>query len=114
MESASWFRDEIGMSLLNEGKGKKKYLDPEHLYKFDGDRSIKTLHERHDKARERDENEPDGSSDQTMDSASTSDSIKSPGDTTFTVEGNAKRNAALATRSNTGRAKGVHGATAGG
>jgi hypothetical protein len=114
MESASWFRDEIGMSLLNEGKGKKKYLDPEHLYKFDGDRSIKTLHERNDKARERDENETDGSSNQSMDSASTSNSIKSPGDTTFTVGGNAQRTAALATRSSAERAQGVRGATEGG
>ncbi len=45
---ASWFKDELG--LTKKGKQKKGYLKPELLYDLDGDCSIKTLHERNDKA----------------------------------------------------------------
>ena len=50
METADWFKDELG--LVSGGKKKKNYVNPELLYDLDGDRSIKTLHERNDKARQ--------------------------------------------------------------
>jgi hypothetical protein len=47
LESASWFKDELGFT--KKGKKKKGYLKPELLYNLDGDCSIKTLHEHNDK-----------------------------------------------------------------
>ena len=79
MESASWFKDELG--LLEGGKKgkKKKYLDPTLLYDLDGDRSVKTLHERNDKIHRRTDNEEGKEEEDNMstDSASDSDSSKS-------------------------------------
>ena len=83
LESANWFKDEIGLSKDGMNK-KKKYLDPTLLYDIDGDRSIKTLHERNDKHhrgkydKEGQEEEEDIMS---TDSASDSDSSKSHHDT---------------------------------
>jgi hypothetical protein len=50
LESAEWFKDEVGIHT-KEGNRKKDYLNPELLYKFDGDCSIGTLYKRHDRAR---------------------------------------------------------------
>ena len=71
LESANWFRDEVGMNS-REGKGKKDHLNPELLYKFDGDRSIKTLHERNDRARTKENCSEEDLSNSSMDSASNS------------------------------------------
>jgi hypothetical protein len=60
LEMASWFKDELG--LTKKGKKEKGYLKPELLYDLDGNRSIKTLHERNDKVRRNEgaESELDG------------------------------------------------------
>ena len=80
LEAADWFRDEVGMNS-REGKGKKDHLNPELLYKFDGDRSIKTLHERNDRARTKENRSEEDLSNSSMDSASNSDISKLPGGT---------------------------------
>lgn len=92
MEGASWFRDEIGMA--GSGKGKKKnYINPTLLYDLDGDRSIKTLHERNDNRRKEGIEEEDNES---MDSASDSDMSKSHQDTALGKAGSLQRGVSFA------------------
>ena len=79
-QAAEWFWDEVGMSS-KEGKGRKDHLNPELLYKFDGDRSIKTLHEQNDRARTKEKSLVEELSDSSMDSASNSNILKPPSGT---------------------------------
>jgi hypothetical protein len=80
LEAADWFRDEVGMNS-KEGKGKKDHLNQELLYKFDGDCSIKILHERNDRAQTKEKCLEEDLSNSSMDSASNSDISKLPGGT---------------------------------
>ena len=78
LEGATWFRDEIGMAVGGKGKKKKNFIDPTLLYDLDGDRSIKTLHERNDNRGKEGIEEEENMS---VDSASDSDTSKSHQDT---------------------------------
>ena len=92
MEGASWFRDEIGIAAGGKGK-KKNYIDPTLLYDLDGDRSIKTLHERNDNRRKEGIEEEDNES---MDSASDSDISKSHQDTALGKAGSHQKGVSFA------------------
>ena len=75
LESATWFKDELG---LMDGKGKKKkHLDPTLMYDLGGDRSVKTLHERNDRCYAAKEGLEEEEDDMSMDSASDSNTSKS-------------------------------------
>ena len=78
LETAKWFKDEIG--LTKGGKKNKKHLDPTLLYDLDGDRSVKTLHERNDATRKYVDEDMEGDEEvdsMSTDSASDSDIEKS-------------------------------------
>ena len=49
IESAAWYHDEVGEHMVdNKKKRKIQYAAAEALYDLDGDKSVKTIHERND------------------------------------------------------------------
>lgn len=49
IKKAAWYKNETGRHMKEANKKKeKKYADPATLYDLDGDRSVKTIHERND------------------------------------------------------------------
>ena len=49
IKKAAWYKNETGRHMKEAKKKKeKKYADPANLYDLDGDRSVKTIHERND------------------------------------------------------------------
>ena len=49
IKKAAWYKNETGRHMKEAKKKKeKKYADPANLYDLDGERSVKTIHERND------------------------------------------------------------------
>ena len=47
IESAAWYRDEVGDHMVdNKKKSKRQYAAAEALYNLDGVQPVKTIHER--------------------------------------------------------------------